>query len=70
MSHLVADIVAGRVHLEQLGPLLLINACQNWHDRQRPHVCMLQGSTELRQHAPAFAVANGMRDAQKWLEPR
>ena len=41
-SYLVADIVASRVHLEQLQAPLLIYANDDGHHSRRPHVCMLQ----------------------------
>ena len=41
LNHLVAQVVACGVDLVQLGPPLLINANDDGHHSERPHVCML-----------------------------
>ena len=42
LAHLVADEVAGGVHLEELRAALLVDAQQDGHHRQRPHVRCLR----------------------------
>lgn len=44
-AHLVADVVAGGVHFEELGPDLLVHAAQDGDHPQGPHVGMLRAPT-------------------------
>lgn len=53
LGYLVANIVASRVDLEQLRAKLLVNARQNRHHRQWPHIRMLQGKLSVNiSHRP------------------
>ena len=56
-AHPVADVVAGRVDLEQLRAALLVDADQDGHHAQRPHVRVLRGARGPVSRAPRGGAA-------------